>query len=128
MHRNTFLNSPKLLNATLQYRKNPNWFFAGQLVGTEGYIESAADGIVAGINAARHVQKRSLLQLPTNTMMGALLAYISNPANTHFQPMGCNMGILPPWESKIRDKKERYLAIANRAVASMKNYMAEEGV
>ena len=128
MHRNTFLNSPKLLNATLQYRKNPNWFFAGQLVGTEGYIESAADGIGAGINAARHVQKRRRLQLPTNTMMGALLAYISNPANTHFQPMGCNMGILPPWESKIRDKKERYLAIANRAVASMKNYMAEEGV
>ena len=116
MHRNTFLDSPRLLTAGFQFRTKPELFFAGQMTGVEGYMESAASGILAGINAARQLRGQAPLVLPRETMMGALVNYISSPAVTDFQPMGANFGILPPLEQKIRDKHERYAALAERAL------------
>lgn len=116
MHRNSFLNSPKLLNADFSLRKNPNIFFAGQITGVEGYMESAASGIMAGINAVRCAEGRESLVLSEYNMIGALSQYISDESVTNFQPMGANFGILPPIEPKIRDKRERYMALAQRAL------------
>ena len=116
MHRNSFLNSPKLLNADFSLRKNPNIFFAGQITGVEGYMESAASGIMAGINAVRRADGRESLVLSEYNMIGALSQYISDESVTNFQPMGANFGILPPIEPKIRDKRERYMALAQRAL------------
>ncbi len=116
MHRNSFLNSPKLLNADFSLRKNPNIFFAGQITGVEGYMESAASGIMAGINAVRRAEGRESLVLSEYNMIGALSQYISDESVTNFQPMGANFGILPPIEPKIRDKRERYMALAQRAL------------
>lgn len=116
MHRNSFLNSPKLLNADFSLRKNPNIFFAGQITGVEGYMESAASGIMAGINAVRRAEGRESLVLSEYNMIGALSQYISDESVTIFQPMGANFGILPPIEPKIRDKRERYMALAQRAL------------
>lgn len=120
MHRNSFINSPKLLNRDLSLKTNENLFFAGQLSGVEGYMESAASGIVAGINAAARLNGEQPLVLPEDTMIGALLAYICNPAVTDFQPMGANFGILPPLETKIKDKRERYAALSARSLARFK--------
>lgn len=116
MHRNTFINSPKLLNKDLSLIKNNNIFFAGQLSGVEGYMESAASGIVAGINAIRRLKGESPLILPNYTMIGALLNYITDSTVTDFQPMGANFGILPPLENHIKDKRERYMALSNRSL------------
>lgn len=116
MHRNSFLNSPKLLNADFSLRKNPNIFFAGQITGVEGYMESAASGIMAGINAVRRAEGREPRVLSEYNMIGALSQYISDESVTNFQPMGANFGILPPIEPKIRDKRERYMALAQRAL------------
>lgn len=116
MHRNSFLNSPKLLNADFSLRKNPNIFFAGQITGVEGYMESAASGIMAGINAVIRAEGRESLVLSEYNMIGALSQYISDESVTNFQPMGANFGILPPIEPKIRDKRERYMALAQRAL------------
>ena len=116
MHRNTFLNSPKLLNPNLSLREDPNVFFAGQLSGVEGYMESAASGIVAGINAANMLFDEPPLILPKFTMIGALLNYITDPSVTNFQPMGAAFGIVPPLEAHIRDKKERYAALSQRSL------------
>lgn len=119
MHRNSFLNSPKLLNADFSLRSNPNIFFAGQITGVEGYMESAASGIMAGINAVRQVEGEEPLVLSEYNMIGALSQYISDESVTNFQPMGANFGILPPIEPKIRDKRERYMALANRALEQL---------
>ncbi len=116
MHRNSFINSPKLLNPDLSLKGNGNIFFAGQLSGVEGYMESAASGIVAGINAAARLKGKEPLILPDFTMTGALLSYICNPAVTDFQPMGANFGIIPPIEPHIRDKRERYAALSDRSL------------
>ena len=116
MHRNTFINSPRLLSDNLSLRKNGNIFFAGQLSGVEGYMESAASGIVAGINAARNVLKQKPLILPDYTMIGALLGFITDETVNNFQPMGANFGVLPPLEEQIRDKRERYAAFARRSL------------
>lgn len=116
MHRNSFLNSPKLLNADFSLRKNPNIFFAGQITGVEGYMESAASGIMVGINSVRRAEGRESLVLSEYNMIGALSQYISDESVTNFQPMGANFGILPPIEPKIRDKRERYMALAQRAL------------
>lgn len=116
MHRNSFINSPKLLNPDLSLKGNGNIFFAGQLSGVEGYMESAASGIVAGINAAAKLDGKEPLILPDFTMTGALLSYICNPAVTDFQPMGANFGIIPPIEPHIRDKRERYAALSYRSL------------
>ncbi|MDE5584098.1 MAG: methylenetetrahydrofolate--tRNA-(uracil(54)-C(5))-methyltransferase (FADH(2)-oxidizing) TrmFO [Ruminococcus sp.] len=120
MHRNTFINSPMLLNADFSLKSNPDIYFAGQMTGVEGYMESASSGLVAGISLARKIRGLEPLRLPTDTMTGALSAYISDPYNDgKFQPMGANMGILPDIPQRIRDKKEKYGVYAKRAVESL---------
>ncbi len=116
MHRNSFINSPKLLCRDISLKKNKNIFFAGQLSGVEGYMESAASGIIAGRNAVLRYKGEEALVLPEFTMIGALLNYITDSSVENFQPMGANFGILPPLENHIRDKKERYMAFANRSL------------
>lgn len=119
MHRNSFLNSPKVLNRDFSLKTHSNIFFAGQITGVEGYMESAASGIIAGKNAVRFAGGCKALDLPLTTMTGALSAYISDETVKDFQPMGANFGILPPIEPKIRDKRERYSALAERALAAL---------
>lgn len=116
MHRNTFINSPKLLNRDLSLKTNSNIFFAGQLTGVEGYMESAASGIIAGINAAARLKGTDALILPDFSMIGALFKYICDDTVKNFQPMGANFGILPPLSIKIKDKRERYAALAERSL------------
>ena len=116
MHRNSFINSPKLLSRNLSLKENENIFFAGQISGVEGYMESAASGIIAGINAAAKILGNEALILPDYTMIGALLSYICDETVTDFQPMGANFGIIPPMNTKIRDKKERYTKLAERSL------------
>lgn len=123
MHRNTFLDSPRLLTGGYQLKKEPRLFFAGQMTGVEGYMESAASGLLAGLNAARTVKGLLPVILPQDTMMGALAGYISDPSVSDFQPMGANFGILPPLEREIRDKRERYGALAERALRSLTENM-----
>ena len=116
MHRNSFINSPKLLNKDLSLKKYENIFFAGQLSGVEGYMESAASGIIAAINAVNKSQNKEPLILPKFSMIGALLNYITDETVENFQPMGANFGILPSLDIHIRDKKERYAALAKRSL------------
>ncbi len=120
MHRNTFINSPKLLNKDLSLRQNSDIFFAGQITGVEGYMESAACGIVAGKNAVARLENSQALILPSYTMTGALLGYITDPTVVNLQPMGANFGILPALENHIRDKRERYAALAERSLSWFK--------
>ena len=116
MHRNTFINSPKLLNRNLSLKSDNRIFFAGQLSGVEGYMESAASGIIAGINAANSLLGKEELVLPEFTMIGALLNYICDETVENFQPMGANFGIIPPLKNHIRDKKQRYSALSARSM------------
>lgn len=119
MHRNTFINSPKVLNPTLQSRKNPNVFFAGQITGTEGYTESIASGLLAGLNMARYIEEKELLELPSETVLGALTHYITFTGHTSFQPINSNWGILAEMEmdKKVRkNKKLKNELLANRAL------------
>lgn len=122
MHRNTFLHSPRLLTAGFQFRRDPRLFFAGQMTGVEGYMESAASGLLAGRNAARLALGKEPLVLPRVTMLGALAGYIC-AENPDFQPMGANFGILPPLPETIRDKKQRYAAFAARALDHLVPYI-----
>ena len=119
MHRDTFMDSPRLLSKSLSLKSEPRLFFAGQFTGVEGYTESAATGILAGINAARFASGEEPLVLPPETMLGALVNYITDESVGNFQPMGANMGILPPLGKKIRHKDERYAALAERAIAGL---------
>lgn len=123
MHRNSFIDSPKLLNPDYSLRENPDIFFAGQITGVEGYIESAASGIMAGINAVKRIKGEAPLVLPPETMIGALTAYISGGCSGEFQPMGCNMGILPDLPVRIKDKKQKYAAYADRAIEALDNIL-----
>lgn len=123
MHRNSFLDSPRLLDSDFSLRKNKNIFFAGQITGVEGYMESASSGIIAGINAVRRAQGKDSFVLKNDTMIGALCEYISDESVKNFQPMGANFGVLPPIEPKIRDKRERYMALSQRALASLQKSM-----
>ena len=125
MHRNTFLCSPKILNADFSVKENKNLFFAGQITGVEGYMESAASGILAGMNAVRVLRGQPTLVFPADTMMGALSRYIADPTVKKFQPMGANLGILPELEKRPRDKRERAAAYAYRALASQEIYIKE---
>ena len=126
MHRNTFICSPKILNSDFSVKENKNLFFAGQITGVEGYMESAASGIMAGINACRVSENKETLTLPNDTMIGALSAYISDPTVKKFQPMGANFGVLPELENRPRDKKERGAAYSQRALNSLNKYL--EGI
>ncbi len=121
MHRNSFINSPQLLNSDFSLRKMPSVFFAGQISGVEGYMESAMSGLVCGINVLRRIKGQPPIRLPEYTMSGALAKYISNIEVKHFQPMGANFGVLPPLSEKIRDKSERYAALAARSEEWFKN-------
>ena len=125
MHRNTFICSPKVLNSDYSVKENNNLFFAGQITGVEGYMESAASGIIAGINACRRLLEKSALVLPRETMIGSLTAYISDPTVTKFQPMGANFGVLPELENRPRDKKERGAAYSKRALDAIDKYLKE---
>ena len=133
MHRNTFLDSPRLLTAGHRFRENPDLFFAGQMTGVEGYMESASSGMVAGLNAARRWltlhrgEPLPEVVLPPTTMMGALAGYISAD-NPHFQPMGANFGILPPLRDPIRDKRARYAALSERALCDLASCAKKDGL
>jgi len=119
MHRNTFLDSPRLLNADLSLRSHPNILFAGQITGVEGYMESAACGTLAAHTFLRRKRGQAPLALPPQTMLGALTAYISDPSVSRFQPMGANMGLLPPLAERVKDKRLRYEKIAARALEAL---------
>ena len=123
MHRNTFLCSPKILNSDFSVKENKKLLFAGQITGVEGYMESAASGIMAGINALNLLLERQTVTLPDTTMIGALSRYISNPGVKKFQPMGANFGVLPELENRPRDKKERGKAYAQRALNDLQNFL-----
>lgn len=129
MHRNTYINSPKLLNNGYQLIKNKNIFFAGQMTGVEGYVESASSGLIAGINMARYLNSLDNLDLTSETATGALANYISYKgeySSFAFDPMNVNFGIFTPLEGKIK-KKERKAEYANRALRKMKNLIIESG-
>ncbi|MDR1568678.1 MAG: methylenetetrahydrofolate--tRNA-(uracil(54)-C(5))-methyltransferase (FADH(2)-oxidizing) TrmFO [Streptococcaceae bacterium] len=119
MHRNSFINSPELLEATFQAKARRDLFFAGQMTGVEGYVESAASGLVAGINAARLLNNVEPIVFPKTTAIGALPHYITQASAKHFQPMNVNFGIIEPLSERIRDKKERYEKLANRALETL---------
>ncbi len=125
MHRNTFLCSPKVLDSDFSVKENKQLFFAGQITGVEGYMESAASGIMAGINAARLLEGKETLTLPRTTMIGALSMYIADPTVKKFQPMGANLGVLPELENRPRDKKERAGAYAKRALDDLNKFLIE---
>lgn len=120
MHRNTFIDSPKVLKADFNLKSDPNIFFAGQITGVEGYMESAASGIMAGINAARKFNGERSVILPKETMIGALCNYISVGGYGDFQPMGANFGILSELNPTVKDKKARYEAFSNRSIKILK--------
>lgn len=123
MHRNTFIESPRLLNGDFSFRTRDNLFFAGQITGVEGYMESASSGIMAGLNMVRKLQGKETLVLPETSMIGALSRYISDESVKNFQPMGANFGVLPPIEPKIRDKQERYAALSARGLKDLQEYL-----
>ncbi len=128
MHRNTFINSPKILNPTLQTRSRENLFFAGQITGTEGYTESIASGLLAGINMSRHIQGKELIKLPQETMLGALMNYISNPEHEKFQPINSNWAIVKEIDlpRQIRkNKKEKNTILSNRSIETLNNFIKE---
>jgi methylenetetrahydrofolate--tRNA-(uracil-5-)-methyltransferase len=124
MHRNTFINSPQLLEPTLQFKHQQNVLAAGQLVGTEGYTAAVAGGWLAGTNAARLALGQRPLAMPETTMMGALFEFISSASPKHFQPMPPNFGIIPPLAIKVKNKQERYGQYRDRSLADLTNWTA----
>lgn len=125
MHRNTFVNSPKLLKPTYQYKDREDLFFAGQMTGVEGYVESAASGLIAGINAARLVAGHEPVVFPEETTIGSMAHYITTANADNFQPMNANFGLLPPLEEKIRAKKDRNEKHAERALKTIQNFVTK---
>ena len=126
MHRNTFINSPSLLNEDFSLREHDNIYFAGQITGVEGYMESAASGIVAGLSLARRLSDMPPITFPKTTMIGALTRYISSYKGGDFQPMGSNMGIIPSLDEHIRDKQMKYQKLADRALTDLRKVMINE--
>nr|WP_295973858.1 FADH(2)-oxidizing methylenetetrahydrofolate--tRNA-(uracil(54)-C(5))-methyltransferase TrmFO [uncultured Bacillus sp.] len=122
MHRNTFINSPKSLKATYQLNKEERVFFAGQMTGVEGYVESAASGLIAGINAARLIQGKEPLVFPSETSIGSMAKYITTADAKHFQPMNANFGLFPELPTKIKGKQERNERHANRALDTIQKF------
>jgi len=116
MHRNTYIHSPSLLNVNYQLRRSEKIFFAGQITGVEGYVESANSGLVAGINAVRYINEQPLIEFPLETLSGVMAQYISSYEGKSFQPMNVNFGLLPPLEKRIRKKQERYQLYAERSL------------
>jgi methylenetetrahydrofolate--tRNA-(uracil-5-)-methyltransferase len=122
LHRNTFINSPEHLLPTLQWRQRCNLFFAGQMIGVEGYIESAATGLLAGINAVRFIAKKPLVVPPPTTALGGLLRYITDPERKSFQPMNVNFGLLPALSEPFPKKAKKEM-MARRAMADMETWV-----
>lgn len=122
MHRNTYINGGKLLDNTYCLKKNPNIYFAGQITGVEGYVESISSGMIVGLNVVNKLQGKESIQFPNTTMIGALANYVSTP-NEKFQPMNANFGILPELGEKIRDKKLKYTHLADRAIQEIQKIM-----
>ena len=117
MHRNTYINSPRVMTPFYSIKSNPNIYIAGQITGVEGYVESAGSGLLAGLYAAQAVRAEPVVEpLSDNTMLGAMAAYISDERIRDFQPMNANFGLFPPLTIKIRNKKEKYHAYADRAL------------
>ena len=125
MHRNTFINSPLLLEPTYQLKARRNLFFAGQMTGVEGYVESAAAGLVAGINAARLAQGREPVVPPRESALGSMAHYITTASPDNFQPMNANFGLFPPLDVRIRDKQRRYEMLAERALHAVRDFKAK---
>lgn len=123
MHRNTFINSPKVLKPTYQFKNREDLFFAGQMTGVEGYVESAASGLLAGINAARLVMGQEPVQFPQETAMGSMAHYITSTNAKTFQPMNANFGLFPELGERIKSKKDRYEAHANRALQTIQKFV-----
>ncbi|RLQ92683.1 FADH(2)-oxidizing methylenetetrahydrofolate--tRNA-(uracil(54)-C(5))-methyltransferase TrmFO [Planomicrobium sp. Y74] len=123
MHRNTFINSPRVLKPTYQLKANPNIFFAGQMTGVEGYVESAGSGLLAGVNAAKLALGEELVIFPADTALGSMARYITEADGENFQPMNINFGLFPDLGERIRSKQERAEKHANRALESIRNYM-----
>ena len=124
MHRNTFINSPVLLEPSLHCRVEDGVFFSGQITGSEGYVAAIAGGYLAGVNAARKAKGQALALLPRTTMIGALFAYVSSAGVEQFQPMKPNFGLLPPLETRVRGKRRRYEAYARRALLDLQGHVA----
>lgn len=125
MHRNTFLNAPQVLTADFSLKSRPELFFAGQMTGVEGYIESAASGLIAGINASRVLNNKSTLRFPAETALGALALHLEGSPSANFQPMNINFGLLPPLGERIRAKKEKNQRISERALAKLDEFLQE---
>jgi len=123
MHRNTFINSPRVLKPTYQLKADENIFFAGQMTGVEGYVESAGSGLLAGINAAKKALGEELLVFPAETALGSMARYITEADSKNFQPMNVNFGLFPDLGERIRSKQERAEKHADRALAAIQNYM-----
>lgn len=119
MHRNTFINAPTLLNASMQFKMRPDVFFAGQITGVEGYVGNVATGLVAAVNMTRYLEGQPLWVLPKTSMLGALCNYVAHAEPQHFQPMKANFGILPALEERIKNKRERYGTYADRALTDL---------
>lgn len=119
MHRNTYLNSPKLLDRYYRVRKEPRVMFSGQITGVEGYVESAASGCLCAIELANRLQGKPPADFPRETAIGALALYISDESVTDFQPMNVNFGIMPPWPERIKGKREKNALIAQRALEAL---------
>lgn len=128
MHRNTYINSPKHLKITNALKNNENIFFAGQITGVEGYVESMASGIVSGLNAVRLFKGEEQLIFPRETALGSLLSYITDETLTNFQPMNMNFGILPKLSERIKNKKERYEKISKKAIEKMEEFIKEKEI
>jgi methylenetetrahydrofolate--tRNA-(uracil-5-)-methyltransferase len=122
MHRNTYIDSPSLLEPTMAFRTRRGLFFAGQITGTEGYVGSTASGCVAGLNAARLVRGADLLAFPPTTMIGALCRYVTT-AQVDFQPMKANFGLLPPLARHVRKKRMRHQAYAERSAQDLERFL-----
>lgn len=127
MHRNTFIDSPRLLDNTFCFRKNRNLYFAGQITGVEGYMESAMSGLLVGIHLARRLKRLPALTLPGDTMCGALSRHVSDGGTADYQPMGANMGLLPALDETVRDKQRRYELLAERGLARLREELTACG-
>ncbi|MEK4285344.1 MULTISPECIES: FADH(2)-oxidizing methylenetetrahydrofolate--tRNA-(uracil(54)-C(5))-methyltransferase TrmFO [unclassified Ureibacillus] len=123
MHRNTFINSPKVLKKTYQLKSRSNLFFAGQMTGVEGYVESAGSGLIAGVNAARLALGKEPIEFPIETALGSMARYITEADPNNFQPMNVNFGIFPELGERIKSKQERALKHAERAIETIRNFM-----
>ncbi|ANS73992.1 tRNA (uracil-5-)-methyltransferase [Paenibacillus yonginensis] len=128
MHRNTFINSPKLMQPTYQFKSRPTLFFAGQMTGVEGYVESAASGLIAGINAARVASGQDGIVFPEETTLGSMARYITTADFKHFQPMNANFGLFPKLDTRIKQKKEKYEALAHRALNTLQTFITASGL